>query len=73
MDYAFSIKIPQQYTRKFIPELQNIPDKYLFNPWDAPDNILYNVGIKLGKDYPRPIIDLKQSRDKALEAFSFLK
>lgn len=62
-----------QYTRTFIPELQNIPDKYLFNPWDAPDNILDNAGIVLGTDYPRPIIDLKQSRNKALEAFSSLK
>jgi len=29
---------------------KHIPDKYLFNPWDAPDNILHNVGIKLGKE-----------------------
>ena len=62
-----------EYTRKFIPELKNIPDKYLFNPWEAPENILHNVGITLGKDYPRPIVDLKQSRHRALEAFSSLK
>ncbi|MDN3030937.1 MAG: FAD-binding domain-containing protein [Candidatus Tisiphia sp.] len=61
------------YTRKFVPELQILPDQYLFNPWEAPKNILYNVGITLGKDYPKPIVDLKQSRYRALEAFSSLK
>lgn len=62
-----------KYTRKFVPELKKIPDEYLFNPWEAPKNILHNAGIILGKDYPKPIIDLKHSRHRALEAFSCLK
>lgn len=61
------------YTRKFVPELQSLPDQYLFNPWEAPKNILYNVGLTLGQDYPKPIVDLKQSRYRALAAFSSLK
>jgi deoxyribodipyrimidine photo-lyase len=58
-----------EYTRRFVPELKNIPDKYLFNPWEAPDSILQSAAVSLGKDYPKPIVDLKQSRNKALEAF----
>ena len=27
----------------------------------------------IGKDYPRPIVNLSESRDKALEAFSKVK
>ena len=50
-----------------------MPDKYLFNPWEAQENILHNAGIRLGKDYPHPIVDLKQSRNIALEAFASLK
>ena len=61
------------YTRKFVPELQNIPDKYLFNPWEAPGHVLRGAGISLGKEYPQPIVDLKESRNKALEAFASLK
>ncbi|MBX9890194.1 MAG: DNA photolyase family protein [Amoebophilaceae bacterium] len=61
------------YTREFVPELRNIPDEYLFNPWEAPENMLHRAGITLGKDYPRPIVDLKQSRHEALEAFAVLK
>tara|TARA_A100000171_G_scaffold43949_1_gene46347 strand:- start:6014 stop:7450 length:1437 start_codon:yes stop_codon:yes gene_type:complete len=61
------------YTRKFVPELKNLPNKYLFKPWEAPEKILEKSDIVLGKTYPKPIVDLKKSREKALSAFQFLK
>lgn len=61
-----------QYTRKFVPELKLLPDKYLFKPWEAPDIILNYAGITLGKNYPKPIINLNQSRINALEAYKSL-
>ena len=61
------------YVRKFVPELEKIPLKYLFSPWEAPQSILDHFDIRLGETYPKPIIDLKQSRLDALEAFSSLK
>ena len=61
-----------KYTRKFVPELRKLPDKYLFTPWEAPSELLDNLGIKLGKDYPYPIVDLKNSRELALNAYSFI-
>ncbi|MEJ6612811.1 MAG: deoxyribodipyrimidine photo-lyase [Porticoccus sp.] len=60
------------YVRRFIPEISPLPNKYLFNPWDAPDSILEEANIKLGSTYPKPIIDLKISRDNALEKFAQL-
>lgn len=60
------------YVRNFIPEIAAIPDKYLFNPWEAPVNILKQSGIRLGETYPFPVVDLKQSRDDALQAFRLL-
>ena len=62
-----------EYTRHYIPELKKLPDKYLFKPWEAPEEILQAAGITLGKDYPEPIVDLKTSRVRALEAFKSLK
>ena len=44
-----------------------MPNKYLFKPWDAPDDVLKTAGVVLGKTYPRPIVDLAASRKKALE------
>lgn len=61
------------YTRKFVPELRNLPDEYLFNPWEASKHILEKAGIILGRDYPKPIVDLKESRNRALMAFASLK
>lgn len=61
-----------EYTRRYVPELDHIPDKYLFKPWEAPDHLLKDAGIKIGEDYPQPIVDIKQSRLRALEAFKSL-
>jgi deoxyribodipyrimidine photo-lyase len=61
------------YIREFIPELALLPNKYLFKPWEAPIAILKTAGIVLGETYPKPIVDLKASRQRALEAFSMLQ
>ncbi|WP_204113089.1 cryptochrome/photolyase family protein [Shimia biformata] len=58
------------YTRHFVPEIAALPDKYLFNPWEAPDSILSAAGIRLGECYPHPIVDLKASRIRALDAYA---
>ncbi|MEJ2056560.1 MAG: deoxyribodipyrimidine photo-lyase [Desulfofustis sp.] len=60
------------YTRRFVPELQKLPTKFLFCPWEAPAEILDEAGIELGTTYPRPIVDLKLSRQKALDGFKSL-
>ena len=60
------------YTKRFVPELKELDNEYLFNPWNAPTKILSEAGVKLGKNYPNPIIDLKESREKALELFAQL-
>lgn len=62
-----------EYVKRYCPELRLLPPKYIHQPWAAPANILEACKIKLGIDYPKPIVDLKQSRDKALAAFAKLK
>lgn len=61
------------YTRQWVPELAELPNKYLFKPWQAPQKILNDAGIVLGKHYPKPIVDLKASRERALSAYKSLK
>ncbi len=62
-----------KYTRRFVPELSNLPDKYLFCPWEAPKLVLEQAGVILGKTYSEPIVDVSCSRARALESFSRLK
>ena len=61
-----------KYTKKYLPELNKLPIKYLFDPWNAPEDELIKANVNLGSNYPKPIIDLKDSRHKALESFSGL-
>ncbi|MDG2006244.1 MAG: deoxyribodipyrimidine photo-lyase [Thermodesulfobacteriota bacteirum] len=61
------------YIKKFIPELEQLPTKYLFSPWESPIEVLSEANIELGSDYPEPIVDLTESRDRALEAFSTIR
>lgn len=58
-----------EYIKKWIPELLNLPLKYIFEPYNAPDDILKKSGVALGKTYPHPIIDLKTSSKKTLDLF----
>ncbi len=62
-----------EYIRQYIPELKELPTKYLYNPSEAPKEVLDKANIVIGKDYPEPIINLKTSREKALDAFKSLK
>ena len=60
------------YVRRFVPELAAMPDKFLHNPWEAPAEVLADAGVRLGDNYPEPIVDLKASRERALAAFKSL-
>ena len=61
-----------QYIKKFVPELAKIPPKYIHRPWQAPDLILNQAKIVLGKNYPTPILDLGLTRIRALENYKKL-
>ena len=61
------------YVTRFVPELKNLPPKYLHKPWEAPSAVLEEAGLKLGEDYPHPIVDRKHARTRALAAFQSIK
>lgn len=56
------------YVRKYVPELRELPTKYIHAPWEAPDLILLSSKIKLGKDYPEPIVNHPEARKRFLAA-----
>ncbi|MEL0172498.1 MAG: FAD-binding domain-containing protein, partial [Gammaproteobacteria bacterium] len=60
------------YIRKYVPELKNIPNKYIHLPGELDDKSLIEYGVKLGSDYPYPIVDLSITRERALSAFKKL-
>jgi deoxyribodipyrimidine photo-lyase len=61
------------YLRRWLPELTQLSDKHIHQPWAAPDAALRAAGIQLGRDYPKPIADLARTRDLALQSYQALK
>ncbi|QPC45951.1 cryptochrome/photolyase family protein [Mangrovibacillus cuniculi] len=62
-----------EYIKKWVPELAGIPEKYIHEPWTAPDHILKDAGVKLGVDYPSPMVDHKAARERALAKYQEIK
>lgn len=60
------------YVRRFVPELAGLPGKYIQRPFEAPAAILEQANVRLGDNYPAPIVDLAASRERALAAYRSL-
>ncbi len=58
------------YVRRWVPELKDLPDKHLHTPWEAPASVLEKAGVVLGDTYPRPVIEHKAGRQRALDALA---
>jgi deoxyribodipyrimidine photo-lyase len=54
------------YVRRHVPELARLPTKYIHAPWTAPTEILRDADVSLGQDYPKPIVDHKEARERFL-------
>ena len=57
------------YVKHWVPELKNVPSKFIHRPWEMDDETQKSINIKIGKDYPLPIVDHAKARELALKAF----
>ncbi|MBC8104827.1 MAG: deoxyribodipyrimidine photo-lyase [Cytophagales bacterium] len=58
-----------EYVKRWIPELKGVPAKYIHRPWEL--SVLEQEAVRcvLGRDYPKPIVDHKIQREKALALY----
>ncbi len=61
------------YVRKYVPEISKLPNKFIQRPWEASETLLAEAKITLGETYPKPIVDHKQARILALDAYKAIK
>ena len=45
------------YIRRHVPELQNVPGRFIHAPHEMPAALQKEIGCVIGKDYPAPIVD----------------
>jgi deoxyribodipyrimidine photo-lyase len=55
------------YVRRWVPELAELPTRYVHAPWTAPAAVLEKAGLRLGVDYPEPIVDHAEARSRFLQ------
>ena len=37
--------------------MQDMPEKYIYEPWKAPEEVQRKANCIIGKDYPHPLVD----------------
>ena len=55
------------YVRRWVPELGTLEGKRIHQPWALPES------VRAALDYPAPLVELKASRQRALDAFARIR
>jgi deoxyribodipyrimidine photo-lyase len=62
-----------KFTLRYLPQLARLPQAVLHAPWTARPVDLAAAGVQLGRDYPLPIVDHAQAREKTLRRYAVVK
>ncbi|XP_061678938.1 cryptochrome-2 isoform X2 [Syngnathoides biaculeatus] len=49
------------YIRRYIPILKDYPNRYIYEPWNAPESVQKAANCMVGVDYPKPMINHAES------------
>jgi deoxyribodipyrimidine photo-lyase len=62
-----------QFIRRYLPQLAGLSDKALHAPWLARPIELAEAGVVLGRDYPPPLVDHGEARQRTLARYAVVK
>jgi deoxyribodipyrimidine photo-lyase len=60
------------FVREHVPELAPLPDEHLARPEKAPLAVQAEAGVRVGEDYPYPVVDYERRAAAARERFARL-
>ncbi|MFZ6863418.1 cryptochrome/photolyase family protein [Undibacterium sp. Ji67W] len=62
-----------KFIRRYLPQLSKLDKRTIHAPWKAAPLLLQQAGVKLGEDYPFPIIDHDSARKATLARYAVVK
>jgi deoxyribodipyrimidine photo-lyase len=58
------------YVRRWMPELVEVPNRFIHEPWKMPPDVQRSASCIVGQDYPYPIVDHAWTRERTLVAYA---
>jgi deoxyribodipyrimidine photo-lyase len=61
------------FIRRYVPELGRVASRYIHAPWKMPAAEQAACGVRIGRDYPAPVVDHAQARERTLQRFAVVR
>ncbi|MDM0120826.1 cryptochrome/photolyase family protein [Variovorax arabinosiphilus] len=62
-----------KFIRRYLPQLASLSNKVIHAPWTASPVELEAAGLTLGEQYPKPIVDHAEARDRTLQRYGVVR
>ena len=62
-----------KFIRRYLPQLAGLDNKHIHAPWLAPAKVLQDAGIRLGENYPLPLVQHDEARKLTLQRYAVVK
>ena len=62
-----------KFIRRYLPQLAALPDASIHAPWAARPVDLAVAGVTIGENYPAPVVQHEEARQRTLERFKAIK
>ncbi|MBU1361395.1 MAG: DNA photolyase family protein [Gammaproteobacteria bacterium] len=59
-----------KFIRRYLPQLAKLSNAAIHAPWTAKPVELVAAGIELGKNYPKPVVDHAEARERTLQRYA---
>jgi deoxyribodipyrimidine photo-lyase len=62
-----------KFIRRYLPALAGLSERSIHAPWQAPPMELAAAGVKLGENYPQPLVAHDEARARTLARYAVVK